>query len=74
MSELTVLHQWALATLKEMLTELSFVFLLQGVELALVAVEIIVVRLLSQMSHDLSGWIVEIPWASICIESLCLVA
>jgi hypothetical protein len=74
MSELAVLSQWALLLLEVMLAELSFVFLLQGVELTLVSVEIVVVRLLGQVPHDLAWWIIEISWPSICIETLTFIA
>ena len=57
-----------------MLTELSFIFLFQGIELSLIAVEIIVVWLLSEVAHDLAWGIIEISWPSISIEALGLVA
>jgi len=74
MSELAVLSQWALLLLEVVLAELSFVFLLQGVELPLVTVEIVVVRLLGQVPHDLAWWIIEISRPSICIETLTFIA
>jgi len=74
MSELAVLSQWALLLLEVVLAELSFVFLLQGVELTLVTVEIVVVRLLGQVPHDLAWWIIEISRPSICIETLTFIA
>lgn len=57
-----------------MLAQLSFVLLLQSVELALASVEIVVVGLLSKVAHDFAGWVIEISWPSICIETLTFVA
>lgn len=57
-----------------MLAQLSFVFLFQGVELPLIAVEVIVVRLLGEVAHDLAWRIIEISWPSISVEALGLVA
>ena len=74
MSELAVLGEWALLIFKVMLAELSFVFLFQRIELTLISVEIIVVRLLSQMTHYFSWWIIEISWPSICVETLGFIA
>jgi hypothetical protein len=57
-----------------MLAELCLVLLLQLVAYALVAVEVLEVRLLSQLPEDLAWWVVEVPWASICVKSIALVA
>ena len=46
MSELTILFEWALSTVEVVFAHLSFVLLLQSVELTLVSVEVVVVRLL----------------------------
>ena len=70
MSELAVLLEWAFSLVEVMLAHLSLVLLLQSVELSLVSVEVVVVRLLSQMSHDLARWVVEVLlWLAIFIES-----
>ena len=45
-SKLAVLGKWAISTLEEMFAHLGLVLLLQGVELALVSVEIVEVALL----------------------------
>ena len=60
MSELAVLLEWTLAGLEEVLAHLGLVLLFQGVKLALVAVKIVVVGLLGQMSHHLAWGIVEV--------------
>ena len=57
-----------------MLAELSFVFLFHGVELSLIPVEVVVVRLLSQVTHHFSWWIIEISGPSIRVEALTLIA
>lgn len=74
MCKLAVLCQRALTVFEVMFAQLSFIFLFQGVELTLVAIEVVVVGLLSQVSHDLSGWIIEISWPSIGIKTLTFVA
>ena len=61
MSELAVLLKGALAALEEVAAELRLVLLLERVELALVSVEVVVVRLLGQVSEDLLRRVVEIP-------------
>ena len=43
MCKLTILSKWASTVLKEMLAELSFVLLLECVELTLISIEVIVV-------------------------------
>ena len=60
MGELAVLLEWALAGVEVVLAHLSLVLLLESVELALVAVEVVVVRLLSEVSQNLAGWVVEV--------------
>lgn len=74
MCKLTVLGQRALTVFEVVLAQLSFIFLFQSVELTLVSIEVVVVGLLSQVSHDLSGWIIEISWPSIGIKTLTFVA
>lgn len=74
MGKLTILCEWALALLEPMLAELSFVFLLQSIELALVSVEVVIVGLLSEVSHDFSWWIIEVPWSSLSVVTFSLVA
>lgn len=52
-----------------MLAHLSLVLLLEGVELALVAIEVVVVRLLSEVSEDFAGWVVEVLfWLTVLTE------
>lgn len=58
--ELAVLLQGAFSILEEMLAHLSFILLSQGVPLALVSVEVIVVLLLGKVSDDFSRWVVEV--------------
>lgn len=60
MSELAVLLKGALAALEEVAAELRLVLLLERVELALVSVEAVILRLLSQVAEDLLGRVVEI--------------
>lgn len=73
MSELTILCERTFVGLQEVLAQLSFIFLLQGVELTLVSVEIVIVLLLSKVSHDFSWRIVEVPGSTLCIEAFSLV-
>lgn len=68
-SELAVLSQWTLASIQEMFAHLSFIFLFQCVELTLISVEIVVVRLLSQMPHNFAWWVIEVSRSAICIET-----
>ncbi len=65
MSELAVLVKGTSASLEEMFAELGLVLLLQRVELALVAIEIVIVALLSQVTQDLARRIVEVALLSI---------
>jgi hypothetical protein len=64
-SKLAELLEWALSRLEEMLAHLSLELLLQGVELALVAVEVVVVRLLSEVPEDLAWWVVKVSWSTL---------
>lgn len=41
--ELTILCKWTFVVLQEVLAQLSFIFLLQSVELALVSIEVVVI-------------------------------
>lgn len=74
MCELAVLSKWAHFVFQVVLAQLGFIFLFQSVELTLISVEVVVVRLLGQMAHDLSWWIIEISWPSLGIETFTLVA
>ena len=67
MSELAVLVKGTIASLEEMFAELGLVLLLQRVELALVAIEIVIVALLSQVTQDLARRIVEVALLSILV-------
>lgn len=67
MSELAVLVKRAGASFGEMSAQLSLVLLLQGVELALVAIEVVVVALLSEMTQDLARRVVEVLLAAVLI-------
>ena len=60
MGKLAVLGQRALVVGEEVLAHLSLVLLLQSVELTLIAVEVVEVALLGQVSHYLAWWIVEV--------------
>ncbi len=53
---------------EEVLAHLGLELLLEIVELTLVTIEIIVVRLLSEMSHDLAWWIVEVSLLTVWSE------
>lgn len=58
--ELAILCKRATSSIGEMFAHLGLVLLLQGVKLALVAVEVVIVRLLSQVSHHFAWWVVEV--------------
>jgi len=73
-SKLTELLERAFTVIQEMLAHLGLVLLLESVELALVAVETIVVGLLSQVSQDLTWWIVEVSWSSLGVNALALIS
>lgn len=60
MGELAVLLEGAFTLLKEVTAQLRLVLLLERVELALVTVEAVVLRLLSEVAEDLLGRVVEI--------------
>jgi hypothetical protein len=60
MSKLTVFSEWAFTGLREVPAELSLILLLERVELTLVSIEVVVVRLLGQVSEHLLRRIVEI--------------
>ena len=74
MGKLAVLSKRALIIFNVVFAQLSFVFLFECIELALVSVEIIIVGLLGQVTHDFSWWIIKISWPSTCIITLSLVA
>ena len=65
LKELAELVEWAFSISLEVLAHLGLEFLLQGVELALGTVEIVIVARLLKMSHDLSWWVVEISFLSV---------
>lgn len=73
MSELTVLSERALAVFQEVLAQLSFVFLLQSIELALAPVEVVVVGLLGQVPHHFSRGVVEVSGSALRIHTLAFV-
>jgi hypothetical protein len=60
MGELAILLEWAFTGVEEMFAHLGLILLLESVELTLVTIEIVIVGLLSQMSHDFSRWVVEV--------------
>jgi hypothetical protein len=43
MSELAILGEWTFGVLKIMLAELSFIFLLESIELSLISIEVVIV-------------------------------
>ena len=61
MGELAIFVEWAAAVLQEVTAELSLILLFERVELALVSVEVVVVRLLGQVPQHLLRRIVEVP-------------
>ena len=74
MSELAELLERTFSSIKEMLAHLGLEFLLESIELTLIAVEIVVVGLLSEMSQDLAWWVVEVSWSSLGVNALTLVS
>lgn len=74
MGKLTILSERAFGILKVMFAELSFILLLKSVELSLISIEVVIVWLLSEVSHDFSWWVVKISWSSLCIVTLALIA
>ena len=70
MSELAVLLERTGASLNEMAAHLSLVLLAERVELALIAVEVVVVTLSSHVSDNSTRWVVEISGISILVNSL----
>lgn len=60
MGELAELLQGAEAGVQEVLAHLGLILLLQSIELAMVAVKIVVVRLLGHVSHHLAWGVVEV--------------
>ena len=73
-SELAELLKWALSGFKEMLAHLGLELLLESIELTLVAIEVVVVGLLSQVSQNLAWWVVEVSWSSLGVNALSLVS
>ena len=59
---------------EEMFAELSFILLLQSVELSLISVEVIVVWLLCKVSHHFTRWVVKVSWPSLCVVTLTLIS
>ena len=66
-SELAVLVERARVVLGEVSAKLSLILLLQSVELALVAVEVVIVALLSEMTEDLARRVVEVLLTTVLI-------
>jgi hypothetical protein len=67
--ELTELSQGAFPSLEEVLAHLGLILLLQSVELTLVSVEVVVVGLLCEVSHDFAWWVVEVLlWLAILTQ------
>jgi len=64
MCELAVFIEWTFSRFSEMPAELSLILLLERVEMTLISVEIIVVRLLGQVSEHLLRRVVEIALLS----------
>jgi len=73
MSKLAELMEWARLVLQVVLAELGLVLLLQGVDLALVAVEAVIVRLVGEASKNLAWWVVEVSWSSVGINTFSLI-
>ena len=71
-SELAVMRKWAVSFL-EVLAHLGLELLLQGIELALSTVEIVIVVLLSEMSKNFTWRIVEVSWSSVGINTFSLI-
>lgn len=74
MSKLTVLLEWAISTFEEVLAHLGLILLSQSVEFGLVSIEVVIVRLLSELSHHLARWVVEVSWLAIWSNTLSLVS
>lgn len=65
-SELAILGEWTFSSLfHKMFAELSLVLLFKSIELPLVSVEVVVVRLLGKLFHNLTGRIVKVSWSTI---------
>jgi hypothetical protein len=65
--KLAVFFKTAKASFHKVLAQLSLVLLLKCVKLTLVAVEVVIVALLSQMTENLGWWVVEVARPSILI-------
>jgi hypothetical protein len=57
-----------------MFAHLGLELLLESIELTLVAIEIVVVGLLSEVSQDLAWWVVEVSWSSLGVNTLALIS
>jgi hypothetical protein len=57
--------KWALSLVLIVLAHLGFEFLFQGVELALISIEIVVIAGLLQVSHNLAWRVVEVSLLTI---------
>lgn len=55
------------ACLHEMLAQLGLVLLFESVELALIAIEIVIIALLSQMTQNLGRRVVKVAWSTILV-------
>ena len=74
MSKLAELLKRTFSRLEVMFAHLSLELLLQGVELTLVSVEVVVVGLLGQVSKDFAWWVVEVSWSSLGVNTLSLIS
>lgn len=74
MRKLTILSERAFALLQPVFAELSFVLLLECVELSLISIEVVIVWLLGEVSHHFSWRIVKISWSALSIVTLALIA
>jgi hypothetical protein len=66
-SKLAVFFKTAVTVLHEMFAKLSLIFLLESVELALVAIEVVIVALLSEVSEHLGWRVVEVTRPTILV-------
>jgi hypothetical protein len=66
-SELAVLVERAVTLFGEVSAQLSLILLLESVELTLVAVEVVIVALLSEVTKDLARRVVEVLLTTVLI-------
>lgn len=74
MGELTELLERADGGLKVVLAHLGLVLLSQSVELGLVSIEVVVVRLLGELSHHFAWWVVKVSWLTVGADTLTLIS